>query len=428
MQKKWISFLFFISCTTPLLAQTQNAIWSDSVYADYIKSVQLYVDPLPLSNPVIPLMGNSVLHLAFDDLEGDNKSYYYTIIQCNFDWTTSELNPFDYLQGFSEQEIINFGFSFNTNQRFTHYDLIFPNGGIRITKSGNYILKVYLDSDPDKVVFTQRFMVFENQALIQAQIHNATLPDYQDTHQEIDFTVKLNSLNVSNPQNDVRILLMQNFRWDNCISNLTPQFIKPGELDYNYNIKNAFPGGKEFRNFDTRTIRYKTSHVQNIETNGNQTTVTLFPDPVRGNEAYFFWKDINGKFIPGITEGTDQNLQPDYVLVHFTLPVSYPMNDGKIYVMGKFCNWKPGNDCLMKYDSKTNSYQTTLYLKQGFYDYQYVFLSNKKNGDEDDKNLLEGNSYETENDYQVLVYYRPFGARYDQIVAYSSMNSLSPLH
>src|SRR4030095_7648435 len=310
---------FFMVCVSGK-ADDETNVYTDKVYNPAIRTIQLYVDPIILSDPVIPLFSSSQLHLEFDDLEGDKKNYYYTLVQCNFDWTPSELSPFDYLSGFQEQEIITFSFSFNTLQRYTHYELLFPNQDIRPTKSGNYILKVYLDSDPENVVLTRRFIVFDSKVQIASDVHRPVDVRHSDTYHQVDFIIYYKGLSISNPINDIKVLLMQNFRWDNAITTLQPLFMKPSELEYTHDMGNAFPAGKEFRFFDTRSIRYHTERVQKIQADETKTEIILYPDIVRSDQPYLFQKDINGKFIPGTFDGFNQKSEPDYVWVNLYCP------------------------------------------------------------------------------------------------------------
>ncbi|MGB3075448.1 MAG: DUF5103 domain-containing protein, partial [Chitinophagales bacterium] len=327
-------------CCVHAFAQDDITVYQDQVYVPNIKTVQLYLDPILLSDPVIPLNGSSQLHLEFDDLNGDKRNYYYTIVHCNFDWTKSELNEFDYIDGFREQDINTFEFSFTTLQTYTHYEVLFPNENMKLTKSGNYILKVYADNDPDRPIITRRFVVFSSKAEVITNVHPPYDPKFSTRYQEVDFTIRYNGLTISNPITDVRVLLMQNFRWDNAIAHLQPLFMKPYQLDYTYDLKNAFPAGKEFRYFDSRSIRYRTDHVRELNFDNRQTEVILFPDESRAEETYSVHSDINGKFIPGIIEGFNQNAEPDYTWVLFSLPFDYPLQNMDLFITGKLTDWK----------------------------------------------------------------------------------------
>lgn len=405
-------------------AQNDGEVFTDKIFIPNIHTVQLYLDPLVLTDPVISLNSPLQLHLAFDDLDPEKKDYYFTVIQCNYDWSPSELSNFDYVSGFNVQEIRDYKFSFNTNQTFIHYSLLFPNADFRITKSGNYILKVYLDDDPEQVVLTRRFIVVDKRVQVTSDVNQADDVRYSRTHQQVNFNILHHGMTISNAFTEINVLVMQNFRWDNAIFNLQPQFVRPEQLDYQYTMKTAFPAGKEFRYFDTRTIRYKTDRVKEIEEDKNTTVVTLFPDQSRANAQSFSRKDINGKFIPGIQDYIDQDIQADYEWVKFSLPVDYPFKNGKIYLLGAFTDWQLQDPYRLQYNTATKSYEASVYLKQGYYEYVYYFDSGEK--DEDDTSLIfEGNSFDTENAYEILVYYRPFGSRYDQVVGYKATDTFN---
>jgi len=198
----------------------------------------------------------------------------------------------------------------------------------------------------------------------------------------------------------------------------------PQNLLQTYNrMKTAFPAGKEFRFFDIRTTRYKTERVQTLQEEKHLFQATLFPDEIRNNNTYLYRKDINGKFFPGTLDFFDQNAQADYLWVTFRLPVDYPLKGGKIYLLGKFTDWQLQEPFLLHFNATASAYETTLFLKQGYYEYLYNFLSD--DAEDPGENLIEGNDYETENTYQVLVYYRPFGSRYDQVIGYKSTDTFN---
>ncbi|HUM48042.1 MAG TPA: DUF5103 domain-containing protein [Chitinophagales bacterium] len=421
-----VAFLFcFIVMNTFNTANAQDdvPVYQDQIFVPNIKTVQFYVDPIILSDPVIPLNGASQLHLEFDDLNGDKRNYYYTVIHCNFDWTPSELSEFDYLTGFREQDIITFEFSFTTRQTYTHYEVLFPNENMRVTKSGNYILKVYADNDPDQPIITRRFVVFSSKAEVITNVHPPFDAKFTNTWQEVDFTVRYNGLSIANPITDVKVLLMQNFRWDNAIAYLQPLFMKPYQLEYSYDMENAFPGGKEFRYFDTRSIRYRTDRVRELNFDKPQTEVILFPDEPRIDEPYIFHTDINGRYVPGIVEGFNQKAEPDYTWVSFFLPFNYPLQNISVFALGKFSDWKLSDEFMMHYNPSRHGFEGRAYLKQGYYEYEYVTA--EKGTGNITPDILEGDSYETENTYQVFVYFRAFGSRYDEVIAYKVTDSFN---
>ena len=97
--------------------------------------------------------------LHFDDLNGDERNYYYKIKYFNHDWTPSNLFQNEYLKGFDNLRIENYQTSFNTLQPYTHYQLVLPNEQTEFLISGNYLLEIYNESD--KMVFSRRFVIYE---------------------------------------------------------------------------------------------------------------------------------------------------------------------------------------------------------------------------------------------------------------------------
>ncbi|MBK8652757.1 MAG: DUF5103 domain-containing protein [Haliscomenobacter sp.] len=131
------AFFFLVVCSflmAPLLGQraNPNALrYEDYVYQPNIRSVQFYVEGLVLSYPVLDLNGGSTLLLAFDDLDGDVKNYYYRFIHCDMNWKPSDISEMEYLDGFSEERIFDYQFSSKTVSSYTHYTLQLPNNSMR---------------------------------------------------------------------------------------------------------------------------------------------------------------------------------------------------------------------------------------------------------------------------------------------------------
>lgn len=440
--------LFFIPFL--VIAQDEELKNYDHVYTDNIRSVKFHPVGLELSYPIIDLNSPGLLQLSFDDLEGDVKDYVYSFQHCDADWTPSDLSELEYLDGFSEEDIENYDFGFRTLTEFTHYRVILPNEDMRWKVSGNYLLKVYDNTDDKKLVITRRFMVAEPIIRIFPRIKRAGMVSKIQTHQEVDFTVNYEGLNIRNPRVEVNVAVLQNGRWDNAITDLQPLFIKGKNLIYNYQDKIVFPAGKEFRQLDLRTLEFKTQSIYEITSDQQEGyDVTLFTDKMRFDQPYLSIVDINGNFlIQNIDDediilevdsfninflansleetNADENffahyLEGDYANVHFAIEKHQEFYEKDVYLVGGFTDWQLKDQYKMTYNEKENLYETTAFLKQGFYNYLYaVTPSGKKIPDYDE---LEGNWFESENEYMILVYYRPFGARYDRIVAAYYFNS-----
>ncbi len=389
--------------------------YADFIYRANIKTVKLEGAALPLSEPVLELNSGAQLKLRFDDLDGDNKDYWYTFIHCDASWKPSDITQSTYLYGFYEDRITEYRYSFNTLQHFTHYQLVFPNEQMRPLVSGNYILKVYLNNDPDSVVITKRFLVYETLVDVKANVHAATSAEFRQQKQEVDFEIYTGNYSVPNPFGDLKVKILQNFRWDNSIENLKPIFVKDKLLEYNYDEENNFNGGNEFRRFDTRSLQYETEFVRNITKHDEGTDVYLYPDKVRYFSRYSSDNDINGKYEVKTYNGSNSDLDADYTTTYFSLDYKEPVKDGNIYIFGELTNWEFSNEAKMKYDEDAKSYSANLFLKQGYYNYEYVFV--KDGTSYGDESWLEGNHYETENAYWILIYHKPLNVRFEKLVA-----------
>ena len=399
--------------------------YDNYVYKPTIKTVQLHGSDWEYSPALLEIGTNEQLELSFDDLDGDKKQYYITFVHCNADWTPSDLMGMEYCEGFFELTILNFSYSMNTLQKYTHYTMMFPTPTLKFTKTGNYIAYVYLDNDKKNVVLSRRFMVFENHKLnIAASIRQTVGGQDQYKKQQLEFTIGYPDLRVVNPAKDLKVCVMQNYRWDNAQTNIQPTFYAPNELNYSMSDAAVFNGGNEFRFFDMRSLRVYTEYVKEMYKDDQfKNHVVLMTAQLRGNKQYLFQYDINGSFqIRNSEIKTFQDVEADYAYVYFFLPYPNPETQGNFYVMGKLTDWRMNNNSKMTYNYKRFGYECKLYLKQGYYNYQFVLSTDgKKEGDE---TITEGSHWDTENDYAILVYYRQVGTYYDQLIGLKKINSL----
>ncbi len=390
-------------------------------YKPTIKTVRLHQAGLELSDPLIELGSSTVLEFSFDDLGGDIEDYYYTVILCNHDWQPSELDPMDYIEGFTENSFSDYTFS-NGITDYTHYKLELPNEDMQLTKSGNYLLKVYLYGESESPIITRRFYVLSQKVAIEGRILRPGLLNYYQTHQEVDFTINHENLHISNAIREINVNVMQNGRWDNAVGGLEPKFIKHEQLVYDYNDEITFAAGKEFRYFDLRNLSFLKERVRDVANIAGETHAYLAPDNNRAFIEYIYRKDINGKYVIDAENETEAEVDAEYVQVHFNLPMDGPLTTGNIYIFGGLTDWNLTPEAKLTYNYKQKAYETQLQLKQGYYTYEYVFVEDGQRIF--DTSVIEGDFYETENDYTIFIYFRPPGGRYDQFIGIETYNSL----
>ncbi len=396
--------------------------YEDAIYKDYIASVKFNIMGADLTMPIIDITDGRLL-LSFDDLDADVKDFYYTIVHCDKNWKpTEDLSELDYIEGFSEEEIDNYEYSSNTLQPFTHYELMLPNEQMRWTLSGNYILKIYTDQGVDDLVITRRFTVVDSKIRINAQITRAYEIGKMDTHQELDFFIDHEGFPIQNPKQEVSVSILQNGNWSGMISDIKPMFVKGEKLEYDYQGKIVFPGMKEFRHLDLRSFRFGTDKVQDIYQNRDGTDVILKVEQERSTLPYLFNKDINGNYFIQNMDEDDSRIRGDYALTTFSMYRDEPYEKGQLYVYGKLTDWQLMDQYRMVYNEETQSYETSVFLKNGYYNYMYAYVP--KGTEKIDFSETEGNHHETDNDYTILVYYTPFGSRYDQAIAAYTLNSI----
>ncbi|OSY88772.1 hypothetical protein WH52_03635 [Tenacibaculum holothuriorum] len=395
MNKTYL-FLFFLIAFN--VSHSQN-----------IKTIQLR----PLLNnkqyaAIVPL--GTILQLSFDDLDADNKDYQYKIEHMTYDWKTSNLATNQYIEGFEQNEILNFENSFNTLQPYTHYSVNIPNQNTIITKSGNYLISVL--NEDDEVIFSRRCVFYEDMTTVGVAVYRSRNTQTFNEQQTVQFSVNYPNFNIVNPAQEIKVTLFQNNDWNTAINNLQPQFFNPNRLIYNYTLKTNFWGGNEFLNFDNKFIRNTSVGVARTERKDIYHNY-LYTDTPRADRPYTYNPDINGQFIIRTLEGINANTEADYAMMHFSLDAFEPYEDKNVYIFGAFNNFELNEENLMTYNSKKRMYEASILLKQGFYNYGFVTVDKNNN-----VNLheIDGSFFQTENEYTVIVYYKPFGGLYDRVI------------
>ena len=336
-------------------------VWSDMIYSPLVKTVKLENPDAEFSIPIVNVNQSEGLVLSFDELTEQTNRFEYTFVHCNSDWTQSELQPYEYIDGFETALIENYANSINTIQRYVHYEQKIPNSNTRLMKSGNYILKVFREGEPENVVFTRRFYCMDDMAGVSVNVMQAREPSLRDNSQEIDvFVVSRDGLTFNNPQTNIKVAVQQNGRTDN-MRFLPLKESRGVELVYSYFPQNVFEAGNVFRNFD---------------------------------------------------------LGSDYAWVYFYLPLPISL-EGSYYAVGEMSDWRMSELNKFNFDSDLGMYVLRMLLKQGYYNYQILYRPH--NTVVGQYRSVEGNHSETNNRYNVFVYYRNLGDNYDSFIGFSSV-------
>jgi len=394
---------------------------NDHVYQNYVKAVEISRVGFDLSDPIITLNTDESLQVVFDDLQGSYKQYYYQVQHCTADWEKSQIWTNEYLEGIDEGQVETYEPSFNTRTTFTHYEFQFPNDRFMIKKSGNYILRVYYrDQNGNEInAFTRRFLVVDPKVSVSATIKQAGTSDDFETKQEVDFVINTGGYHIDAPYQDIKVVILQNFRWDNALTTLKPYMVRNDVLDYSFdNGTNLFDGANQFRRFDLKSMKFLSEKVREITHDDTMFYIRLWDSEKRTFKQYINDDDINGKFLLKTDDDPTVSNYGEYATVKFFLPFAAPIVEGNLYVAGGFNCWQYTRENKMDYNYKRKGYEASILFKQGYYNYLYVMLPN--NSKVGDATWVEGNHSETKNNYTILVYHRSRGELYDELIATGS--------
>ena len=391
-----------------------------------IHTVKLFVSGNQDAYPIIQLNTTFSMELHFDDLNASVKNYNYTYVLCDANWVPVDLSPFDYLQGFTQGRLSQYRSSSVAKTKYIHYQALLPEQGCIPKLSGNYLLKVYLNGDTSKLAFARRVMVLDNQIPIGIKITQPFNTQLFRTHQKVQFTIDKTKLNILNPQQQLKIVVLQNYRWDNAVTGLQPTFMRGNLYEYSSDNNCVFPAGREYRWVDLTSFRFQSERVDSANLNDLPFNVWLKPDPQRTSTRYVTYVDRNGAYEIRAIDVNNPWWQGDYAQVHFTFVPQNPdaFANKQVYMIGELATGNCDNNiCLMDYNASRKVFEKTLLLKQGYYFYTYVTKNaNDKHGITETYDT-EGDYSETENTYTVLVYYRSFSDRADRLVGATTIDS-----
>lgn len=409
-----IPYMLLLLFITLLPARAQR----NEILSSRIASLQVVAGDNWMSPPVIMLNGEDPIHISFDDLTHEYHRYCYKLEHCEADWQPStELFVSDFCEGFADGNTIDdLVESINTNTLYTHYSLTLPNSKCRMKISGNYRLTVYDENDENNIMFTACFMVVEPLMGVSLNVTTNTDIDINNAHQQVSMEVNYGPLKVTDMGTQIHTVVMQNGRWDDARLDAKPQFILGDGLRWNHCPDYIFNGGNEYRKFEMLDMNHTTMGLEKMTWDGNNYHAYIWPDEPR--PSYVYDEDANGSFYIRNSDNIENDYASEYAYVHFTLKA--PRADGEVFINGTWTNDRFLHEYQMTYNDETQRYEASVFLKQGYYSYQYLLLST-------DRQAVpfptEGNFFQTENSYQGLVYFKAIGQRTDRLVGYQHIKT-----
>ena len=393
---------------------------SERIFSPRFKTLKTQVEDNFMGPNVIRLGTTDRLIINFDEIGEDQSDLKYRLLHCNADWQPSRLVESEYLTGFNDRNVDDWAFSSNVFVHYVNYQIEFPNEDLDVIHSGNYLLQVYEDTDPDEILLQTRFKVVEPATNVEGYYTSRTDFGFNSEWQQLDFTVDTEGFPVQNPYSDLKVELEQNNREATRRQIPAPSRVEGSTLYYQHNPQLIFPASNEYRRFESVSNGFPGMHVDSLRYMGSNYHVWLKVDEDRAPKEYQYDRTQHGRFLVREYNATDSNIGADYITVHFAF--DFPrLIDSDIYVDGEFTHGQFGDFNRMEYNPSTGLYEIQIPLKQGAYNYQYVA---RKRAEGAAPVPVEGNKYETDNEYSVSVYYAPPGARADRLVGFGVMEAI----
>lgn len=416
-----VSRLFaFIALTLLCSVYTLGADTSQGIFDSRFSTLKVQKENQFLSPPVIRLGSDEHIIINFDEIGDDFSHLQFRLIHCNADWQPSRLIESEYIDGFNFSDIEDYAFSSNTFTNYVNYQFVVPAEGTRLLASGNYVAEVFPQSDPDEVILRVRFQVSEDSAIVKGNVTPRTDKGYNSEWQQVELAVDAGNKNI-NPYTDIIVSVSQNRRPDTEVFVKNPLRVDNGKIIYEHNWDLIFPASNEYRRFETVRADYPGMGVESVGFENRNYIAWLKKDEERAYHAYSFDQTQKGRFMIDSYSATEPDLGADYVTVNFTLDYPQLMN-GDIYVNGDFTSNRYDEQYKMTFDPDARLYTLSLPLKQGSYNYQYVAVKEGEN--KGTTSLIEGDKYETQNEYNVSVYYRSPTGRADRLIGSATLYAL----
>jgi len=418
--KMRLFFLYWLSAVLSLDAFGQQQLqYNDLIYESQIKTVRFFDTQSGSENsssPAVSRLSDQYLVIEFDELNERKSDFYAKILPCNFDWSASNLRDLEFLNDYNEFPINDLSFSLNTKVPYVHYR--FPVPTVKVP--GNYLLIIYRDGNKDNLVLSRRIMVYDLKAMLILDNQMKGIGNLDTEKQILNFSINYSRLQIVNPSVNLHMVMRQNERWGSAKFNLEPSSTNDYEklmLFKNFDSDDAFYGGSEFRFVDLTSINSPGQNVKSVDRRADPVKITVALDVARSYEAYSLNPDINGNFT---IKNNDYNQQAwissDYMMVEFNLKSELLADE--VFLIGAFNGWGLNEENQMHYDNNSGFYSTEILLKQGFYNYQYYVKTPNEGG-----NFIEGNHFQTENKYEIMVYYSSFQPYSDLLVGYFVVGS-----
>lgn len=411
MLKKYLTLVAFI-ITSISLSQEKEV--NPPFHIKTISFVQNGQNVVPLFQ-----LGDS-FQLQFDDLHGTEDNYYYKITHCDYDWKQSQLSINEYLVGFDNQRIQEHINSLNALQIYSHYRIPFPNKLTQLKVSGNYVISIL--NEDQEVVFARKFIIYEPLVSVPMQVKRARNVKDVDFKHNLDFAVRSNAITFQSPLQNVKVLLLQNGKFNNAISNIKPMYTIGNDLIYKYDRETQFWAGNEYLFFENKNIRAANNSIARIDTEGGLYNCYLYTSNARAKNPYTYWPDINGNFSIKNIGAENDEIEADYAWIYFSLSAPSFYQNKDIYITGMFNNHALTDENKMEYNEKKGVYEKALMIKQGFTNFIYTIAD--KNGKIDEESAIDGNFFQTENNYFAIIYYRENNQRYDRVIGKGVANSI----
>jgi len=413
---KRLIFSFSVLFSWCVMAQT--SFFTHPV-SDRIKTLQVNVEGSPMSLPVIKLNDQKNIVIQFDEMSHDSKNYYYSIQHCDADWTLSTISDMEAIDGYTTGTITESALSVNTTFLYTHYSLRFPNENTRMKLSGNYVVTIYEDNDPDKVIAYACFSVVDPHVIIRGTVRGNTDTEMNGRYQQLDFTIDNTNYPIRDVFSELHVVVRQNDRRDNEVVNIQPTYTTQSLQTYSNNKALIFEGGNSYRQFDISSVYLAAVGVNKIQFMSPYYHTMLYDDLIRAGRSFEKEVDVHGNYLINIQNHSQDETEADYMYVHFSLPDEHPLFEGSLHLSGSFVYNQFNDSDRMNYNGQRQAYEQTLLLKQGGYNYLYLYTP--KGATTGSSFPIEGSYWQTDNQYAIYTYYRPTGDRYDQLIGFTTI-------
>lgn len=336
-----------------------------------VRTIQVYRTGNETSTPLIRLGSGETITVSFDMLTSNSRPLTAYFYHANRDWKR-DLTPAEYLTTFQREDLLDYSISRVTDVAYTHYTYRFPTQGIDFRISGNYIVRITEQGMEDEVLFERPFFVSEQAMALNIRLDNVLIAGrgYTSIQPTVQFTPPTTHANAF----DYGVCFVRNDRYQMARCSARTALAVLPDIAFYLEPEDSFQLTPASYFLDLSEIRVG-GRIESTDLSIQPPVVAVAPDYARfpGTGLAPF---LNGQTVVDavVRNVVDPEVSAEYAQVFFRfVPLGEVRASGRVVLTGSFNNWVFDEENMMDWNAEEGWYEGAVLLKQGHYEYHYLF-------------------------------------------------------